>query len=126
MDTIVNVLLSALGVIITGLASFLVTKLTTWINSKISDQKTANYLTTVSTLTVDAVKEVYQTYVQSIKASGSFDAEAQKTALDMCINKITSKLAPDIVEYITKNFGDCKEYLTGLIESTLYTLKNGK
>ena len=70
---IMNILLSAFGAVITGLASFAVAKLTQWINSKISDSKAANFLNTVTTVVFNCVKEVSQTYVESLKASGSFN-----------------------------------------------------
>lgn len=120
---IMNILLSALGVIITGLASFAVAKLTQWINSKISDSKAANFLSTLTTIVFNCVQEVYQTYVESLKESGSFDEAAQKEAYNRCLLKIKSQLAPDIIDYITKNFGDLDEYLKSLIESAIYNLK---
>ena len=121
---VLNILLSALGVIITGLAGFAVTKFTQWINSKISDAKAANYLSTIMKVVLDCVQEIYQTYVQSLKESGSFDKDAQKHALDACLVKIKSQLAPELITYITTNFGDVNSYLISLIESTIYSLKN--
>jgi len=123
MNEVLNILLSALGVIITGLAGFAVTKLTQWINSKINDTKASNYLNTIVTLVFTCVNEVSQTYVDAIKEQGNFNKEAQKIALNLCLNKIKSKLAPELIDYITKNFGDVDEYLKSLIESTIYTNK---
>ena len=111
------------GVVITGLASFVVAKVTQWINSKVANDKAARYLSTITELAVDSVKEVYQTYVSSLKTEGKFDAEAQKKALDSCLAKIKSKLLPDLKDYIVNNFGDLDEYLKTLIESAIYSLK---
>lgn len=121
---IMNIIWSALGVIITGLVTFGVTKLTSWINSKIGDQKAANYLSTIITLVGNAVKDIYQTYVESLKTQGKFGPEEQKIALEKCLNQIKSQLAPDLITYITTNFGDMDSYLRSLIESTIYNLKN--
>lgn len=120
---ILNILLSALGVIITGLATFLVTKLTAWIETKISDKKASNYLITIMTIVNDCVNEVFQTYVDDIKEQGKFDKEAQEHALQMCLEKITSQLGPDIMAYIIKNFGDITSYLTTIIESVIHSTK---
>jgi len=120
---IMNILLSALGVIITGLASFAVAKLTQWINRKIGDSKAANFLSTLTTIVFNCVQEVYQTYVESLKASGSFDEAAQKEAYERCLVKIKSQLAPDLIDYVTHNFGDLDAYLKSLIESAIYSLK---
>lgn len=120
---ILNILLSAIGVVVTGVASFLVAKLTQWINSKITDAKAANYLSTIATIVFNGVQTVNQTYVDTIKKEGRFDAEAQKEAYERCLKTIKAQLMPELIEYITKNFGDMDEYLRSLIESTVHTLK---
>ena len=120
---IMNILLSAVGVIITGLATFAVTKFTQWINTKINDAKAANYINTIMEIVLNSVKEIFQTYVEAIKLQGKFDKEAQEKALEMCLTKIKSVLAPEILDYITENFGDIDDYLKMLIESTIYNLK---
>ncbi len=122
---IMNIILSALGTIITGLASFAVVKFTAWINTKVKDKKVAGYLTAIANLVAIAVKEMYQTYVESLKKSGSFDAEAQKKALDNCLINIKAKCSTELIDYIKENFGDVDSYIISLIESQIYTLKNG-
>lgn len=117
-------LLSALGVVLTGLASWLVTIITKWISSKVKDQKAATYLSTITELVFNCVNEVNQTYVEALKEDGNFTAEDQKEALNKCVEKVKSQLAPEIVTYITENFGDLASYLTTLIESTIYSSKN--
>lgn len=121
---ILNILFSAIGVIVTGLASFAVAKLTQWINTKISNNKTSNMLNNIVTIVGNCVQETYQTYVESLKENGSFDAEAQKKALNMCLDKIKSQMVPDVLEYIANNFGDIDGYIVSIIESTIYSLKN--
>lgn len=121
---LINILLAALGTILTGLAAWAVSAFTKWINSKISDQKCAKYLSTVMELTTTAVCEVYQTYVETIKTEGKFDKEAQEKALEICLLKIKSKCAPEILDYIGYNFGNVTDYLKSLIESAIYRLKH--
>ena len=123
MDIIMNIIQSTLSVIITGLITFATSKLIQLINSKINDKKAANYLSTIINLVGDSVKSVYQTYVESLKNQDIFTEEAQKEALDRCMNMIKSQLAPELINYITNNFGDLESYLKTLIESTIYTLK---
>ena len=121
---ILNIILGVVSVVVTGLVGWGVTALTTLINSKIKDKKASNYLNTITTLTANAVKEVYQTYAETLKKEGKFDSDAQKIALENCLKIIQSQLAPELITYITDNFGDMKDYLISLIESTIYTLKN--
>ena len=120
---IMSIIQSALSVIITGLITFATSKLIQLINSKIEDKKAANYLSTIINLVGDSVKTVYQTYVESLKNQDIFTEEAQKEALDRCMNMIKSQLAPELINYINTNFGDLEDYLKTLIESTIYTLK---
>lgn len=120
---IMSIIQSALSVIITGLITFATSKLIQLINSKIEDKKAANYLSTIVNLVGDSVKTVYQTYVESLKNQNIFTEEAQKEALDRCMNTIKAQLAPDLINYITTNFGNLEDYLKTLIESTIYTLK---
>ena len=44
-------------------------------------------------------------------------------ALNRCLAKVKSQLVPEVQKYIVDNFGDLDEYLKGLIESTIYSLK---
>lgn len=122
---IFNILMSALGVIVTSLAGFIATKLTQFISNKIENEKIANNLILLTKIVTDCVQEIYQTFVDSLKKEGKFDKEAQKVAFDTCLAKITSKLTPELVTFITKNFGNSlNEYLTSLIESKIYELKS--
>lgn len=125
-NNVLPYLLSALGVVFTGLASWLVTVITKWISSKVKDQKAATYLSTITELVFNCVNEVNQTYVEALKKEGSFSKEAQKEALDKCIEKVKSQLAPEIAAYITSNFGDLTSYITTLIESAIYNGKPAK
>lgn len=126
MDQITQILLSALGIIITGLATLAVAKFTEWINTKIKDEAAAKYLATIMEISMNAVKEVYQTFAETLKKEGKFDKEAQDKAIEMCLAKIKTQLAPEIIDYIKTNFGDITEYLKTLIESNIYSLKNLK
>ena len=121
---VINILLAGLGTIITGLCAWAVTAFTKWMSTKTKDAKFNKFVCTIAELTMNAVKEVYQTYVEAIKTEGHFDKEAQEKALEMCLAKIKSQLAPDMLDFIGNNFGDVTNYLKSLIESTIYSLKN--
>lgn len=118
-----QILLSALGVVLTGFLCWLSSKVTAWIDAKISDKKAAAYFRNINDIATNAVKETYQTYVETLKESGTFDKAAQEKAKENCLAKIKEQLAPEAIEYIKSNFGDTKEYLSGLVESIIYTLK---
>lgn len=70
-----------------------------------------------------AVSATSQTYVDALKAAGSFDAEAQKQALMMSLNTCIKALSPAAKTFIETAYGDLTEYLTGRIEAEVRAQK---
>lgn len=118
-----NIIFSALGIIITGLASWGTTVLIKWLNTKIKNQELASFATTIATVVGQVVKEVTQTYVQNIKGTDAWTKEAQEKALSMALETAKSELTTEALNYIQSQHGDIDKYLITLIESTLYNLK---
>ena len=58
-----------------------------------------------------------QTYVDTLKKEGKFDAEAQKTAFNKTMQAVLAVLSDDAKQYIQETTGDINTYLTQLIES---------
>lgn len=123
---ILNILLSALGIIVTGLVSWGVVVFTNWLNTKIKDKNLAMFLTKVTTIVTDAVKTVYQEFVEALKKDGKFGAEAQAQAKEKALAIIKGQLTDELRSYIESNFGDIEKWLGEKIEAVLYTLKNNK
>lgn len=118
-----EIILSVVSIVVTGLIGVLTTYLTKLINSKISDKKDAATLSKLTEIISNAVKSVFQTYVQSLKDSGTFNEEAQKTALNKALELINGELTTELKTYITDNYGDITTWLTNQIEATIYALK---
>ncbi len=114
---LMDLLLTVISIVVTTLVTWATTRLIAFLNQKISDKKMARFSTTLAELVSNCVLEVSQTYVDTLKKEGKFDAEAQKKALDMCLNNIQTKLTPEIVDYIKSNFGDVVAYLKMLVEA---------
>lgn len=121
---VLNIILSAVSIIVTGLVSWGVSVLVNWMNSKIKDQMWARHLTTITQITTDAVMDVFQTFVETLKVNGKFDEKAQKEAKQKAMNIIMNQLTPELKNYITSNFGELESWLSSKIESVIYTLKN--
>lgn len=119
-----GILFTALGTLVTGLLAWLTSFLTSWINSKIKDKNAAKILNSIVSLTTDAVQATYQSYVEALKGTDMWTAEAQETALNKALDTIKKQLTLESKEFITKNYGDIEVYLKTLIESILYQLKN--
>lgn len=123
-----EVLLNILSVVVTAvilpLISYAGTRLISYLNSKIKDEKAKEFLSQATTVVTNAVRAVFQTYVESLKKSGNFGAEAQLEALNKAKDIALSQLSEEVKDYITKNYGDINNWLTTQIEATINLIKN--
>ena len=87
------------------------------INSKTDSEIAQKYTNMIYQTVVNCVIATNQTYVDSLKKSGSFDEAAQKEAFNRTMNAIMIILSDDAREYITEATGDLNTYLTQLIEA---------
>ena len=99
-------------------------KLIKWISSKNDNEKTSKYITEATTIVLDAVKCVFQTYVEALKKEGSFNKDDQLIALNKAKDIVLAQLSDDIKDYINKNFGDVDTWINTQIEASINTLKN--
>lgn len=123
-DLLLNILSVVVTAIVLPLISFLGVKLTEWLNTKIKDEKGQVLMKQATDIVVNAVRSVFQTYVEGLKKSGGFDKDAQIYALTLAKDTALKQLSDETKEYITKNFGDLGEWLTTQIEATINLLKN--
>lgn len=123
-----KVLLNILSVVVTAvilpLISYAGTRLITYLNSKIKDENARIHLTTATNIVVNAVRTVFQTYVESLKACGNFNKEAQLTALNKAKDIALEQMTDEVKNFITKNYGSVDAWLTTNIESTINLIKN--
>ncbi len=124
MTTWMEVLISIIGIVLTAFVSWGIERLISWLNTKIDNEKVASLLTSALETVETCVKSTYQTYVETLKEEGSFDAEAQKTALNKALDEIKETLSEEATKYIEENFGDLDEWIATQIEAAIYTLKN--
>lgn len=122
-----EILLNVLSVIVTAvvlpLISWAGARLIAWLNTKIKDENAKQQLTTATDIVTRAVGLVFQTYVESLKASGSFDEASQKVALTKAKDAALAQMNEGVKTYITTTYGDLENWLTTQIESTIYALK---
>ena len=121
-----------LGVLTAFIIAFLKAKKEE-ILAKIATNKTqeekelaAKYLNMVEKTVVDCVMATNQTYVDSLKQEGKFDADAQKVAFNKTLDAVLAILSDDAKNYLTQIFGDLNIYLTNLIESQVKINKDVK
>lgn len=123
-----ELLLNILSVVVTSVILPLITyagaRLISYLNSKIKDENARIHLTTATDIVVNAVRSVFQTYVDSLKASGNFDKDAQLTALTKAKDIALEQMTDEVKDFITKNYGSVDAWLTTNIESTINLIKN--
>lgn len=121
---VMNIIFSALGIIITGLATWGTTVAVNWLNSKIKNKELAALTETILIVVRNAVKATYQTYVESIKGTAMWTEEAQKKALQDALTMAKDSLTVEALKFIEERHGDIDTYIINLIHSILYDLKN--
>ena len=75
------------------------------------------YLTMLSATISDCVTATTQTYVESLKKQGKFDAEAQKEAFNQTYTAVMNILSEEAKKYLTVAVGDLNLYITQKIEA---------
>lgn len=86
--------------------------------TKETDNEIANkYINLLSETITQCVIATNQTYVESLKKSGSFDEEAQKEAFRRTYESVMNILTVEAKQYLTNIYGDLDKYITSKIES---------
>lgn len=123
-EILFNILSVVTTAVILPLISFAGTKLISWLNAQIKDVNARTQLSVATTIVTNAVRSVFQTYVEALKKNGTFDAKSQKIALTKAKDEALAQMTDDIKEYITSTYGDLETWLTTQIEATINILKN--
>lgn len=123
-----QILINIISVIVTAVVipiiSLLGTKLIQWIGTKTNNEKATKILSDATTIVLNSVKTVFQTYVDTLKKSGSFNKDAQDIALSKAKDIELSQLSTETIKFIENSYGDINSWLTIQIEATISTLKN--
>ena len=123
-EIIINVISVLVTSIVLPTITFLGIKLTSWLNTKIKDEKSRALLTGITEVVTRNVASTFQTFVESLKKENKFDEKSQSNALRYTKEQILKELSDEAIEYISDNFKDVNSWLTTQIESTIYTLKS--
>ena len=79
--------------------------------------KAKDYIKEATEAIAAAVCATNQTYVDTLKNAGKFDAEAQKEAAQKALAACLRSISPAAQRFIEAAYGDIKEYLTMQIEA---------
>lgn len=125
--TIINqlfeiVLIPLLGTVATFLIFLLKAKKDELV-AKQKDEKAKKYIELLNQTITDCVMATNQTYVEALKAQGSFDAEAQKEAFRLTYEAVRSILSEEVQTYLSEITTDLTAYITTKIEAAVATNK---
>lgn len=81
------------------------------------------YLTMLEITITDCVLATTQTYVDSLKKQGKFDADAQKIAFQKTYDNVMTILTEDAKAYLTNAVGDLQAYVQNKIEAEVLNNK---
>lgn len=116
--------------VILPLLGILTKYLVAWIRVKTDElqQKNDNelydkYLDLLETTIIDCVIATNQTYVDTLKAEGKFDADAQKEAFKKTYEAVMQILTEDAKTYLMNALGDFDAFVNAKIEASVNTSK---
>ena len=105
-----------LGVLTAYLVKFINAKSAELASSRQSELE-RKYITMLNDTITDCVIATTQTYVDSLKKQGAFDADAQKMAFTMTYTSVMNLLTEEATEYLNEAVGDLNLYITQKIEA---------
>ena len=117
--------LPLLGVLTMYIVKFIQVK-STEITNKVDNDLVDKYVAMLAVTIENCVIATNQTYVESLKQAGKFDAEAQKTAFNMTKNAVMTILSDEAKKYLESAVGDLNEYITQQIEAAVNVNKPPK
>ena len=95
-----------------------------WVNAKsaeiqtnIDDATLRKYMGMLTETIADCVVATNQTFVETLKAQGKFDEEAQKEAFRQTSMAVIQILSEDAKDYLSAAVGDLETYITKKIEA---------
>ena len=120
-------------VCIIPLLGMLTTFFIKWVNAKsaeiqanINDATLKKYMEMLTSTITDCVIATNQTYVESLKAQGKFDAAAQQRAFELTSKAVMEILSEEAKIYLASAVGDLNAYITKKIEAEVNINKVSK
>lgn len=130
-DIVMNVLLKALFAVLIAvvpvIANYLVKQLRAkqeQVLNEIDSKSFDDSINKAFDIVCMAVELIQQTYVDSLKAKGEFTIEAQRDAMQKCLDTVELLMNDELKEFIVTTYGDFYIQSRTMAESIIYQNKN--
>ena len=128
-----ELLAQIMEVVVIPLLGILTAYIVKVVNTKLEDAAASRknelekkYLDMLSDTISDCVIATTQTYVDSLKKQGKFDADAQKEAFNQTYEAVMCILSEEAKEYLNEAIGDLNLYITQKIEAEVKVNKKAE
>ena len=111
-------LIPLLGILTKYFVAFIAMK-SEEMQKKTDNEMAQKYMQMASDTITACVIATNQTYVESLKAQGKFDKEAQEVAFNKTLEAVLTLLNDEVKDYLTTAFGDLNAYLNTQIEAAV-------
>ena len=117
LPVIFEVVLIPLLAVLTGYLVAYIKSKTKDLQEATASDKADKYIGIVSEIVSKCVVATNQTYVETLKKEGKFDAAAQEAAFQATLDAVLGLLTDEAKAYLPTVVGDLTLYLTNLIEA---------
>ena len=118
-----EILMYIINVVLKLLVAAIIPYLFNLVRVKMKNDTEIKYLNRFEKMVEDAVKEVQQTYVDNMKATDLFNADAQINAFNMVKTNVSNMMNDEMQSIVYDAVGDFDEYIRNKIESSVYKMK---
>jgi uncharacterized membrane protein YgaE (UPF0421/DUF939 family) len=119
-EIITTVILSVVGVIVSGIGAFVMA----WIRSKIKNENVAKMLDDAYRIIHEGVTYVFQTYVEGLKGTDLWDDAAKQTAREKAFEYINKNLSKEVINFLEQNEKTLEEWIAEQIEIAVQQQKH--
>lgn len=120
MDVLIQVIKIVLGLVV----AYGIPQLASVVKRYVKNDKAIEYLERAQEYLTDAVVMVNQTFVESLKKEGKFDAEAQKAAFKMAADAWLAMMNEEMKKVVLAEVGDLETYIKTKIEAEVNVQKS--
>lgn len=119
LELVVYPILGVIGTYLTYLIQLKIKE----VKQKADNEKADKYFNMLENTISTVVMATSQTYVDSLKAQGNFNTEAQKVALKLTYDTVVGLLTDEAQEYLATCVADLETYIINKIEANIKLYK---